>query len=307
MLGIRIKPLPHPESPGRAARKQWRWILWIVVLNAWGWTVIQPATLLAQQDPTSTPDAEGNIFIVVQPNDSLWSIAARAGLSVQELLDLNGIDESHVLQPGDLLLVGQGSPPATPTSDIPTPTLPPPTSTSTPIPIRTAICLTAYEDLNQNGQLDPGEPLRADVAFTVFNNQTVVTNYISDGISEPYCIEGLEPGTYHITRSIARDETLTTAGDWAMELIHGSELSLAFGSYNQAVELGIVTPDNDAEFATRIAPTPSVTPPATDAREGTPFGGDPLIIVLLGIGIIALLLGIAVLVFWFAYDRNKNK
>jgi hypothetical protein len=290
-------------------RKWSRWALRLVLLctllaGTAIWVLVQPIAVQAQETPTSTPDAEGNIYVVVQPNDSLWSIAARAGLSLPELLELNGITESTVLQPGDLLLIGRGAPPATPTSDIPTATLPPPTLTPTTIPARTAICLTAFEDTNQDGILNPGEPLRAEVAFTVFNDQTVVSNYISDGVSEPYCLENLEPGTYHITRSIARDETLTTEGDWALTLTYGNELNLAFGSYRQSAQSGSATPDSNAQFATRIAGTP-VPQPAVE-EGGAALSTSPLIIVLLGIGLIALLLGVAVLLFWFAYGRNEK-
>jgi hypothetical protein len=144
------------------------------------------------------------------------------------------------------------------------------------------------------------------VAFTVFNDQTVVSNYISDGVSEPFCLEDLEPGTYHVTRSIARDETLTTKGDWAMTLTYGSELNLAFGSYLQSAQLGEATPDSNAEFATRIAATPEVQSPAVVGEGSSVFNADPRIIVLLGIGAISLLLGMAVLLFWLAYRRNKK-
>lgn len=281
-------------------------IVFLSMLSIVGWVIFHPVAVSAQETPTSTPDADGNIFVEVQPNDSLWSIAARANLSLPDLLELNNIDENHVLQPGDLLLIRRVTPPATPTSDIPTPTLPPPTLTPTPIPIHTAICITAFEDLNQDGNFDPGESLRSEVAFTIFNDQTVVNNYISDGVSEPFCLEGLEPGTYHVTRSIARGEILTTAGDWAMELTQGAELNLAFGSYSQDVQLGIVTPDDNAEFATRIAATPILTSSTEDVSGESATNSNTVIIVLLGIGIFALLLGLAVLVFWLAYGRNRR-
>lgn len=116
----------------------------LLVLGAYLFAAGFTPPVLAQEQPTSTPDAEGNIYVVVQPNDSLWAIAARAGLSLDDLLTLNDIQENTVVQPGDLLLVGRGDPPATPTSNIPTPTLPPPTFTPTPAPANTAICLTAF-------------------------------------------------------------------------------------------------------------------------------------------------------------------
>ena len=152
--------------------------------------------------------------------------------------------------------------------------------------MRTAICLFAFEDVNQDSIFQSGEPLRAEVAFTIFNDQTVVSNYISDGISEPYCLEDLEPGTYHVTRSIARDEVLTTQGDWAMTLTLGSELDLAFGSYRQNAALGQATPDSNAEFATRIAATPDIPQPAEEDQGDSILKTSPLIIVLLGIGVI---------------------
>ncbi len=260
----------------------------------------------AQDSPTSTPDADGNIYVVVQPNDSLWAIAARAGLSLDELLELNEIAENTVVQPGDLLLIGRGEPPPTPTSNIPTPTLPPPTFTPSPVPADTAICLTAFEDINQDGIFDPGEPLRPEVAFTIFNDQTVISNYISDGQSEPHCLENLEPGNYHITRSIAPDEILTTDGDWALTLIDGNELNLTFGSYRQSDSPGQPTPDQEAQFATRIAGTPEVSPQVPQGEVAYGINTRTLIIILLGIGLIALMLGVGVLVFWFAYGRNEK-
>ena len=62
------------------------------LLGMTGWAFVGPTVTQAQETPTSTPDAEGNIYVIVQPNDSLWSIAARAGISLPELLELNGID-----------------------------------------------------------------------------------------------------------------------------------------------------------------------------------------------------------------------
>ncbi|MCB9431758.1 MAG: hypothetical protein H6668_07190 [Ardenticatenaceae bacterium] len=42
----------------------------------------------------------------------------------------------------------------------------------------------------------------------------MVGNYVTDGVSEPYCLEGLTPGNYSVTRSVEANETLTTGGNW---------------------------------------------------------------------------------------------
>ncbi|MCB9443663.1 MAG: LysM peptidoglycan-binding domain-containing protein [Ardenticatenaceae bacterium] len=177
----------------------------------------------AQDFPTPTPDAEGNIFVIVQPNDSLWAIAARAGIPLADLLALNNLTENSIIAPGDQLLIGRAEPAATPTEPLPPPSPtatrppPPPTATAVPPP-PTAICLKAFTDLNRDGKHNAGEPFKAAVAFTIFTTQAVVANYVTDGISEPHCLENLPPGDYNITRSIAQGETLTTQGDWTISL-----------------------------------------------------------------------------------------
>ena len=59
-----------------------------------------------------TPDATGAIIVLVQPGESLWVIAARAGLSLPELLALNGLTEQSIINPGDALIIGYATPEA---------------------------------------------------------------------------------------------------------------------------------------------------------------------------------------------------
>ncbi len=197
----------------------------------------------AQEESTATPDAEGVIYSVVRPNDSLWNIAVTAGITLQELLDLNNLTQETIIQPGDLLIIGYGTPAPTATQELPTPTItstrPPPTPTFTLVPPpRTAICLKAFNDEDKNGIHNDDESLKTAVAFTIFNEDVVVGNYITDGVSEPYCLDGLTPGDYKVTRSVGRDETLTTAGNWTLTLTRGSVLTLEFGSFTPAESIG---------------------------------------------------------------------
>ena len=183
-------------------------------------------------EPTATPDAEGIIYAEVRPDDSLWNIASRSFISLDELLALNGMTEDSIIKVGDLLIIGYITPPATATREPTiTPTLSPPTPTFTPLPLpETAVCLLAYVDANQNGIYDSGEKLRPSVAFTIFNESAVVANYVTTGVSEPHCLQ-LEPGTYQITRSLSQNEFLTTDGDIAVVLRSGDVVHLSFGGY----------------------------------------------------------------------------
>jgi hypothetical protein len=234
---------------------------------------------LAQDSPTSTPDAEGNIFVVVQPNDSLWAIAARAGIPLAELLALNNLTEASIIAPGDLLLIGRVDPPATATQSVPpspTATRPPPPPTATAVPPPpTTICLKAFADLNRDGQHNAGEPFKAAVAFTIYTQQAIVGNYVTDGVSEPYCLENLAPGDYNITRSIGQGETLTTQGEWTISLAPGNVVELAFGSYTA------VTPIATANQITAPAtPTPQ-KPDDGDGRAPFIFIAATLVVIFL--------------------------
>jgi hypothetical protein len=260
----------------------------------------------AQDLPTSTPDADGIITIEVQPDDSLWAIAARAGITIPELLELNGMNESVVLQPGDRLIVARVTPPATATSDIPTPTMLPPSPSATAVKPRTAVCILAYNDLNHDGKLSEGEALRSNVAFTVYNEQEVVANYVTDGLAEPHCLEDLAPGVYHVTRSLTKDEVLTTEGDWALTLSEGSVLNLAFGSYNQNPQVLAPTLDPDQQLRTRLALTPEATPTATPEPDVIPTPRTSLMIGL-AVALFSLLAGLTVLTYLIVKRRQEEK
>jgi LysM domain len=213
-------------------KQQW---LWLILFSYF--LISNPVARLlhAQELPTATPDADGVIYAVVQPNDALWSIAARAGITLAELLELNSLTEDALIQPGDRLIVGIVAPPVTPTA-VSSPTLiatrPPPSPTPTmPPPPLTALCLVAFTDNNGNGQREAEEPLQADVAFTIFTEAGVVANYVTDGITEPYCLTDLAPGNYQITRSVGREETLTNSGNRSVILVAGDQVMLGFAGF----------------------------------------------------------------------------
>ena len=217
-----------------------------------------------------TPDETGAITVIVQPGESLWVIAARAGLSLPELLALNNLTDADVINPGDVLIIGQGTPAAgAPPSGSPTPTLPPPTLRPSETPAEAAICLLAFDDLNRDGIHDAGEPLRAGVAFTIYNTAAVVANYVSDGVSEPKCLRGLVPGEYRVTRSIAPGEVLTTSGDWALSLTAGSELRQEFGSVIGVAVADATTAAGVASAATSAGQSPGIAPPTAANPQPT--------------------------------------
>jgi sortase A len=92
--------------------------------------------------PTPTPTRAEQTVYVVQGGDSLWEIAESYGITVDALVEANGISKDDVIHPGQELVIpmpGQAlptplprSPPPTPTSLPATPTAAPPASTPEP-------------------------------------------------------------------------------------------------------------------------------------------------------------------------------
>ena len=275
-------------------------------------TLCLPQVVVAQSTPTPIPDEAVPVTIEVQPNDSLWVLAVQAGLSLQELLDLNGLTEDALIQPGQVLIIGYSMPESTPTVEViptETATLPPPPSTPTAVPPPpTGICLTAFTDRNGNGMQEPGEGLKSAVAFTIFNQEMVVTNYVTDGISEPYCLDNLAEGEYHITRSVGRDEVLTTPGDRGIIVRSGSLVELVFGSVasgEMVVDEVTAVPQNNPALVVGKTAVPDL-PPASDTDAAKPVLAANRIFVLVGM-IIALILLIGSVFFIIRIRQNQKR
>ncbi|MBN1146179.1 MAG: LysM peptidoglycan-binding domain-containing protein [Anaerolineales bacterium] len=71
-----------------------------------------PQATRAAAAPASsvTQQADGSRVLVVQPNQTLWEIAATHNLTLQELLDLNNLTKDSLIRPGDKLIVREARP-----------------------------------------------------------------------------------------------------------------------------------------------------------------------------------------------------
>ena len=55
--------------------------------------------LVAQTEPTSTPDVEGIIYDTVRSDDTMWAVSYRNGITLEELLAFNNLTESDFIHP----------------------------------------------------------------------------------------------------------------------------------------------------------------------------------------------------------------
>ncbi len=88
--------------------------------------IVQPVTV-------ATPNADGSVIHVVQYGQTLWAIADAYGISLDDLLSMNGLTEESAIYPDDQLMIVPASIEAEETADITdTPEAQPPTRTPTP-------------------------------------------------------------------------------------------------------------------------------------------------------------------------------
>jgi LysM repeat protein len=167
---------------------------------------------------TPTPGPDGKIIYIIQEGDSLWVIAAHAGISVEQLRALNGLAIGDIIVPGKQLLLGYAGP-AQPTAvegQPPTPTVVPPTST--PAFGTAEICALLFVDENGNARLDSGEPPLAGGQVSIANVSgqlaaefTTTADYTEDGLPLSRCVPDLQTGDYNVSAAVPPDYNPTTA------------------------------------------------------------------------------------------------
>jgi uncharacterized protein (DUF2141 family) len=185
--------------------------------------------------PTPTPGADGRIVYIVQANDSFWSIAAIAGISLDELYALNGIQPGDYAVEGMELVLGFAGP-AEPTIDVSAATSPTPIeATSTPQFNTGEICVLLFFDTNGNARLDEGEAGLSGGQISVVDVSGNVAVESSTGEDpEGLCFEDLESGDYNISAAVPDEYNPTTSMSLPIRLVAGDIKYVQFGAQPSA-------------------------------------------------------------------------
>lgn len=188
--------------------------------------------------PTPTPNADGEVLYTVKEGDTAWRVAAIAGISLEELYALNGLQDTDFLRVGQQLLLGRVQPQQPTPDPDQAPTQPGPTAT--PDQGSGEICALLFEDSNGNGRLDDSEtPLTGGQVSVADGSGQVVgesatTEQIVDEELIGECFAGLEQGDYNVSGAVPEGYNPTTSMNTPVRLRPGEVNFVEFGAQASA-------------------------------------------------------------------------
>jgi LysM repeat protein len=210
----------------------------------------------------------------VESGDTLFGIALQYGTTVDDLRTLNaGSVDNDIISIGQELVVSTSAAAAAPTATpLPAPPTEAPTAASesgeggaaeggtggeSEAPAEpsgssgTSICVLAYHDRNGDTFRDATvEELLPNAKFSLADASSVIAEYTSDGISEPYCFSGLTPGAYRVVQEAPPGYANSGPAEWPAALSESSSLELQFGNVrDESADTGMepANPGEDAE------------------------------------------------------------
>ncbi|HUI88637.1 MAG TPA: SdrD B-like domain-containing protein [Anaerolineales bacterium] len=193
---------------------------------------------------TNTPNPNGNIYYIVQPNDTCLRIEYLYSVSDAQLRQLNPkLDTNCTLSVGQQLLLGIGAS-SNPTPTLgPSPTPLPPTITPTPFNGTTQICVSLFNDLNGDGIHETTEPLIPGGAISVTEKSGKYSKTLPTlAGTDPLCFTVLPEGDYNISAAIPDNYNPTMALNTTLQVQAGDSAYIDFGA--QSKDTTIAQPEN---------------------------------------------------------------
>lgn len=203
----------------------------IAVLFGWaGWQAAFAAPPAQIPIYTPTPGPDGRIIYIVQPNDTLLRIAIIAGLTVDQLKELNQMTSDTIYEKQELLLGYAGPLEVTATSG-PSPTPTPLLPTPTPRPGLGNLCLLLFNDINGDSIRQVEELSIGDGVISFGNRAGSVSENMATNVGGDYqCFNDLPEGEYTISVAVPEGYNATTQTTYQLTLGAGDQTYLNFGA-----------------------------------------------------------------------------
>ncbi len=224
-------------------------------------TQVPPTAMPTSAAPvaTPTPRPDGATVHVVQSGDTLFGIALEYNVDVEELRRLNAgtLGENDMLSIGQEVVISAASAVApTPTpeptqvqpADQVTPGTTAPQATQLPGQDSSlaSLCVSAYNDRSGDMmQQADTEELLPNAALTLVSDSGPAGTYTTDGLSEPYCFQNLQPGNYVLRQTPPTGYAIEGPGEWGITLGAGQVYALQLSYVRQTA--GEATPQTTGE------------------------------------------------------------
>ena len=183
---------------------------------------------------TPTPNEEGQIIYIVQEGDTCTRIFLLTGVSIDEIIALNGLGADCEVFPTQRLLLAQVDP-VTPTPEGPVPTATPGPPTPTPFEGTGQICVVLFEDLDGNQKRGQNEFYLGGGVISVSNrigtfSETKETVGGDPALVNPVCFDEIPEGEYNLSMGIPVGFNATTSMNYALEVSAGDTIVVDFGA-----------------------------------------------------------------------------
>ena len=164
---------------------------------------------------------------------------------------------------------------------------------ASPVPESVSICVLAYHDRDRDTyRNEETEELLPTAKFILSDESGVVSQYVSDGVSEPFCFTDLAPGAYRVIHSAPPGYEPSGSVEWVVALVGGTSFEHQFGDMRSEG----AAPDET------IGSSPG--PEGEGERTGQQAFGRFLSTVAKVSGVLALVLAVGIAVL-FVLDRRE--
>lgn len=210
---------------------------------------ISPAGAQTETYQTPTPNAQGRIIYDVQEGDTCTAISFKTGISITDIISLNGLTADCSINPGNQLLLGSVDPSLFTATPPPTATRVVGTPTATPLPGFATICVVLFHDMDGNGMRTEGESYLYGGEVSV-NNRLGTVSLTGTTVAgnpdelDPRCFEDIPQGSYNVSVAIPDGFNATTVTNYALEVKAGEEATIDFGAQESRPASEVIAADN---------------------------------------------------------------
>jgi LysM repeat protein len=189
---------------------------------------------------TPTPNQEGQIIYTVQEGDTCTRIFLLTGVTIEEIVALNDLDDDCEIFPTQELILATGlqmedTPEAPDTEPITDPDTLPDEPTPIPFEGNGEVCVALYEDLDGNQMRAREERYLAGGVVSISNragtfSETRETVGGDPALVDPVCFEDVPEGDYNLSMAIPEGYNPTTSMNYALTVSPGDTIVVDFGA-----------------------------------------------------------------------------